>query len=142
MRNSRKVFKFILPYGSETVEETVKSLPWGDDIVDISDFTPLAELVRSFQPRESTSVPEDWDYPNGEEPADDSFDPPSEYTDIADAYQALTDMERKIIDVRKRRASLAQAIEAPVAPTDNIPANSSNRVEQQQKAVEDALSRS
>ena len=81
------------------------SLEFPASICDLSDFTPLAELVRSFQPQ-SNQVEVEHEFPDGVD--DGSFEPPAEFSDPADIYQAIQEKKSEIINsVKSRKSSSA-----------------------------------
>lgn len=103
-KSTRKKFYKVLcsDYVELAPEEEAQpqSLEFPESICDLSDFTPLAELVRSFQPQ-SNNVEVEHEFPDGVD--DDTFDPPAEYSDPADIYQAIQEKKDQIIQAAKSR---------------------------------------
>lgn len=87
-------------FGSIYAEVPEEDLPhdfgFEDSICDLSDFTPLAELVRSFQPRDSNAREVEFDYPDGEDADPDNWTAPREYADPADAFEAIRDEKNRL----------------------------------------------
>lgn len=88
-------------------EAQPKSLEFPESICDLSDFTPLAELVRSFQPQSNTLEVEH-EFPDGLD--DGTFDPPNEYSDPADIYQAIQEKKSEIVQAAKSRKSQSASL--------------------------------
>lgn len=94
---------FVEVASDDVVENSTRDFGWEDSIVDLSDFVPLAELVRSFQPRDNTVEPE-FEYPDGNEP--DTWNPPAEYSDIADVSIAVREATENLVNsVEARKTS-------------------------------------
>lgn len=115
----KKVYSFIAPYGSKwaTDEELCQEdFGFEPSICDLSDFVPLAELVRSFNPMDSKIEPE-FEYPDGVESGE--FDPPAEYDDVSDVYVAVQDKADEIkrtIAEKQKAAREAKVKEVPEVP--------------------------
>lgn len=112
----------------------VEEFEWPESICDLTDFTPLAELVRSFQPQDSNREPE-FEYPDGVAP--DGYEPPSEYDDITDASVAARE---RIADLKETAASRRKSLppETPALPEKSNADAPEARLE---KAVETAESK-
>lgn len=107
-KSTRKYYKVLSSDLVEfaTDEEALpQSLDFPPSICDLSDFTPLAELVRSFQPQ-SNQVEVEHEFPDGID--DGSFEPPNEYSDPADIYQAIKEKQSEIIQTVKSRKSSSE----------------------------------
>lgn len=102
-KSRRKYYKVLcsdlVEFATEE-EAQPKSLDFPESLCDLSDFTPLAELVRSFQPQ-SNNVEVEHEFPDGND--DGTFDPPEEYSDPADIYQAIQEKRSEIMQSAKSR---------------------------------------
>lgn len=141
MKRSRKCWSCVTAsfYAEKAENSEPPALPWEDSICDLSDFVPLAELVRSFQPRDNQVEPE-FEYPDGVEP-ENEWNPPAEYDDIADINIAIKEKISQIENTAKSRKKDVNAIgESASAEKTNIELNSSNpdaRVERAENAAKE-----
>lgn len=121
----RKEYSILAPdvYSMEResgLDVQTEEFSWSDSICDLSDFVPLAELVRSFKPQDSTVEPE-FEYPDGQAP--EGYDPPAEYDDITDVYEVVTakkeELQAKLDDSVKKSRQRKSADVPAVPESDN-----------------------
>lgn len=111
---------------------------WEEPTVDLSDFVPLAELVRSFQPQDKSITPE-FEYPDGQAP--DGYDPPSEYDDITDVYEAVQAKKEALTEeVKKRKQKDAENKASETVAPSTPKLDNKDNIEQKLEQVKEKAS--
>lgn len=114
-KSTRKYYKVLssdlVRYATDD-EAKPESLEFPPSICDLSDFTPLAELVRSFQPRSNEIEPE-FEFPTGDD--DGTYEPPHDYSDPVDVYKAIQEKKEELASsVKSRKSSKSEHIDESV----------------------------